>query len=183
MRQARDKVFFKSLLLPSIRPSPQISHLSRTMNIPQIEPVIRPASQGRVLRAFGEEATILLDGAATGGRFTSFMEVTPPTAGPPPHYHEREDEWFHVLEGTVSFFANGQWTDAHPGDEVFVPRQSVHTFKNNTDSPTRMLIHTAPSGFETFFAKAAEQFAKPEGPDMALIIQIAADHGIHFVET
>ena len=45
-----------------------------------------------------------------------------------------------------------------------------------------MLIQTSPSGFEKFFAEAAEEFAKPGGPDMQRVVQIAEAHGIHFVE-
>ena len=149
---------------------------------PALPPAIVQHHQGRILHAFGEEVTVLLDGTQTGGAVTLFVETTPPGGGPPPHFHEREDEWFHVLEGCVSFYTGGQWTDAHPGDVVFVPRQSVHTFRNNTGHPVRMLIHTAPSGFETFFAEAAEEFAQPGGPDMDRCMAIAASHGIHFVQ-
>jgi len=134
------------------------------------------------LHAFGEQVTILLHGAQTGGLFTAFLEVTPPGGGPPPHYHEREEEWFYVLEGCVSIFVDDQWTDVQAGDAFFAPRGCVHTFKNNTDRPTRMLIHTSPSGFEHFFAEAAEEFGRPGGPDMNQAVAIAARHGIHFVQ-
>lgn len=149
---------------------------------PTLAPVIAQPGTGRVLRAFGEEVTVLLSGSQTGGRFTAFLETTPPGGGPPPHFHEREHEWFYVLEGCVSFCAEGKWTDAHPGDVVFAPRQGVHTFKNNTGRPTRMLIHTSPSGFENFFAEAAEEFARPGGPDMNRAIAIASKYGIRFVQ-
>ncbi len=135
-----------------------------------------------VLRAFGEEVTILLSGEQTGGAFTMFAETTPPGEGPPPHFHEREDEWFYVIEGCVSFFVDGKWTDARAGDAVFAPRKGVHAFKNNTAQPTRMLIHASPCGFENFFAEAAEEFAKPGGPDMARAVGIAEKYGIHFVQ-
>lgn len=150
---------------------------------PALTPVIVRPGEGRRLSAFGEEVTVMLDGTQTGGQFTAFVEVTPPGGGPPPHLHEREDEWFYVLEGCVSFLADGRWTDAYPGDVVFAPREGVHTFKNNTDRPTRMLIHAAPSGFERFFAEAAEEFARPGGPDMARAVSIAGQHGIRFVQT
>lgn len=144
-------------------------------------PVIVQPGEARVLHAFGEEVRVLLDGARTGGAVVMWTETTPPEGGPPPHWHEREDEWFHVLEGVVSFFVNGEWVDAHPGDVVFAPRGQVHTFQNRTAAPTKMLIHASPSGFETFFARAAEEFGKPGGPDMARAVAIAEAHGIHFV--
>ncbi len=146
-----------------------------------LSPAIVQPGAGRVLRAFGEEVTFLLGPEHTGGALFEFVEVTPPGGGPPPHYHEREDEWFYVLEGRVSFLAGGKWTETSPGATVFVPRQSVHTFKNTGSTPSKMLVHTSPSGFEKFFAAAAAEFARPGGPDMNRAVQIAAEHGIHFV--
>jgi quercetin dioxygenase-like cupin family protein len=142
--------------------------------------VVQPG-EGRVCRLFGEEITIQLDAKQTGGKFTAFIEVTPPGGGPPPHTLAIEDEWFLVLEGRMSFFADGQWTDASPGTAFFAPRKSVHTFKNVGDKHSRMLVHTSPSGIEKFFAVAHDEFAKPGGPDMNRAMTIAAQHGISFV--
>lgn len=69
-----------------------------------------------------------------------------------------------------------------PGGTVFMPRGVVHTFKNVGDEPSRMLVMTTPSGFEKFFARCSEEFAKPGGPDMSRIIEIGVEHGIHFVQ-
>ena len=139
-------------------------------------------NDARVLRAFGLEITILLDGERTGGALTMWAEITPPGAGPPPHYHLNEDEIFHVIEGRMAFFLNGEWLEVGPGGTAFMPRGIVHTFKNVGDQPSRMLNMTTPSGFEKFFARCADEFAKANGPDMSRIIEIGAEHGIHFVQ-
>lgn len=141
-----------------------------------------PREGVRVLHAFGEEVHLHLTGAQTGGLFTQWTEITPPGGGPPPHYHTKEDEWFYVVEGKVSFLLDGAWRDAEPGSGVFIPKKSVHAFKNTGNGPSRMVITTSPAGFEDFFGLAAEEFAGPGGPDMGRVVQIAADHGIHFVE-
>lgn len=138
-------------------------------------------NDARVLHAFGEEVTILLDGERTGGKLTMWTEVTPPGGGPPPHYHSSEDETFHVLEGRVAFLVNGDWHEVGPGGAAFMPGGVVHTFKNVGEQPSRLLIATTPSGFENFFARCAEEFAKPCGPDMSRIAEIGAEHGVHFV--
>jgi len=143
---------------------------------------IHPAAADRVFRAFGEEVHLYLTGEETGGLFTQWLEITAPGGGPPPHYHTKEDEWFYVLEGTVSFFREGAWQEVEPGTSVWCPRGSIHAFKNTGDTPSRMLLTTSPSGFEVFFARAAEEFAKAGGPDMPRVIELAAEHGIHFVE-
>ena len=110
-----------------------------------------------------------------------WTNITPPGGGPPPHYHVNEDEWFVVQEGRMSFFADGQWQEVRAGGVVFAPRGSVHTFKNVGDQPSRMIVSTSPAGFETFFSRCAEEFANPEGPNMERIIEISAEHGIHYV--
>ena len=63
----------------------------------------------------------LLDGKQTGEKFTAFLNISPPGCGPGPHYHEREDEWFYIVEGQVSFLMNGTWTDVFPGDLHILP--------------------------------------------------------------
>ena len=133
------------------------------------------------MRAFGEEVVIHLSGEQTGGSASVWTEITPPGGGPPPHYHENEDEWFLVQEGRVAFFSAGEWHEPGIGALVFMPRHHVHTFKNVGETPSRMLITTAPSGFEKFFARCEEEFTKPSGPDMARIAAISAEHGIHFL--
>jgi hypothetical protein len=45
-----------------------------------------------------------------------------------------------------------------------------------------MLVMTMPSGIEKFFARCAEEFGKPgEPPEMARLVEIGVEHGIHFV--
>lgn len=167
---ARHGIYFHTLAGVKAPPHPK----------PTLPSLIVPADKGRSLHAFGDEVIVMLDGAQTGGNFTSFVDVTPPGGGPPPHWHEREDEWFHVLEGRVSFYDGHQWHDALPGDSVFAPRGKVHTFKNNSGMSTRMLVHTSPSGFETFYAEAAAEFARRDGPDMQRAVAIAGKYGIRF---
>lgn len=147
----------------------------------EIEPAITLPGQGPVLRAFGEEVTILLCGGQTGDKFTLFHEVTPPGGGPPLHYHKQDDEHFYVLEGQASFCKDGQWTEVPAGTAVFMPKGTVHAFKNVGQTPLRQLIQTTPAGFETFFARCADEFAKLRGPDMERVKEISAEHGIYFV--
>lgn len=147
-----------------------------------VKPELTPAGQGRVLRAFGDETTILLGGEQTGGSYAMILNVTPPGGGPPPHKHDHEDELFYVLEGRASFLAEGKWTDALPGSAAFMPKGSVHTFKNAGDTPLKLVVTVSPSGFEKFVEKCAAEFAKPGAPDMARIMGYADEHGIHFVQ-
>jgi quercetin dioxygenase-like cupin family protein len=145
-------------------------------------PTFRLPGQGRVIRAFGDEVIMHLEGEDTGGALSLWTNITPPGGRPPPHYHLKEDECFQVQEGRLSFLVDGHWQEVGPGGVVFAPRGSVHTFKNVGDKPSRMTISTSPAGFETFFSRCAEEFAKPAGPDMERIVAISAEHGIHYVQ-
>ena len=158
---------------PNVEANPPISSLAGSL-------LVR-ANKGRTLHAFGHAVVILLDGKQTGEKFTAFLNVTPPGSGPGLHYHEREDEWFYIVEGRVSFFLNGPWTDMFPGDCVYAPRGSVHSFKNNSDQTIRVFINIAPSGFERFFAEAAEWWANPER-DMSRLATIEEKYGTFSVK-
>lgn len=146
-----------------------------------LEPVIIPPGDRPVYSAFGDQITVHISGEESGGKFTMFTDVTMPGGGPPLHYHENEDEWFYVLEGSVEFHKDGRWTEVPVGGAAFMPKGCVHTFRNPGNTPLKMLVHAAPSGFEIFFARCAEEFKNPKGPDMNRILEISAEHGIHFV--
>ena len=143
-------------------------------------PTVVPPSQARILEAFGDRVTFHLTGRDTGGVCTAFLVETAPGGGPPPHWHDHEDEWFLVLEGSAEFFKEGVWTAVPAGTAVFAPRGSVHAFRNAGQTVLRQVIHTSPSGFENFFARIAEEFHREGGPDMERVVAISAEHGIHY---
>lgn len=148
---------------------------------PSLPSALTLPADAKVLRAFGDEVTVLLSGAQTGGAFAMMQIVTPPGGGPPPHCHQREDEWFYVVEGRAEFWRDGTWTEVPGGSAVFLPRGSHHTFRNAGDGPLRLIVHTAPAGFEVFFERVAEVFHRPGELDMPCILEIAAEHGIEFL--
>ena len=92
---------------------------------------------------------------------------------------------FLVVEGSVRFLANGEWTEPlGPGSIVYTPRGVVHTFQNAGETPCRQLVIVTPSGFEQFFFKSAAAFAAAgEGgrPDLARLLAISEEHRIEFV--
>lgn len=160
--------------------------MSTTPTPPSGATCLVPPDGGRNISAFGDDATILLSGKDTDGKYTMFISRTPPGGGPPVHCHMNEDEWFHVLEGHAQFFKDGQWLDGHAGASVYTPRGVVHTFRNAGTTPLKMLVHVAPSGFENFFSRCEVEFnnAKSEGrpPDMAALEKICGEHGIRIVK-
>jgi quercetin dioxygenase-like cupin family protein len=84
-----------------------------------------------------------------------------PGIEPPLHVHRNEDEWYYVLDGTVTFHVGSDTYAGQPGSLVFLPRGLPHTFTIQTPS-VRMLLLNAPGGFERMFELA------PSTPDQAV---------------
>jgi quercetin dioxygenase-like cupin family protein len=52
----------------------------------------------------------------------------------------RTNELVTVLEGRLRLRVGGETCEAEPGDEVFIPRDAVHSVKNIHDGTTRWLF-------------------------------------------
>lgn len=146
----------------------------------RVASIVRPGDGQRV-RAFGNEIEFMLSGEQTAGSFTLGLAEVPAGNGPPLHVHFADDEMFIILEGEYSVCVDGEWTNAGPGSVVYLPRGSEHTFKVVGATPGRHWVLTTPSGFERYFARAAEVFAVPGPPDGAKLAAINADHRVAFV--
>lgn len=147
---------------------------------PQARATIVQAGEGTPVDAFGSEIRFALTAEHTSGALTLGLATVPPGEGPPPHLHRDEDELFIILDGRYSILAHGTWTEVGPGAVVYVPRGSVHTFRNAGESLAKHWVLTTPSGFEQFYARCEAVFAAPGAPDMSRILAISAAHGIEF---
>lgn len=110
--------------------------------------------EGKTLALVGDLYRFLASSGDTGGRYSLLHAIIGPGSGPPLHRHEREDEIFFVLKGTVTFSSDGASTQFGPGGFVHLPIGTKHRFGNDTSEPAEMLILTAPAGFEAFVEAA-----------------------------
>lgn len=94
---------------------------------------------------------IVTAAAETQGRIFAIEAFEPPGGGPPLHVHGREDEYFLVLEGEVSFYIDGRVIRAEAGESAFVPRGAQHCFRNTSSRPARLLVLFTPGAIEGFF--------------------------------
>ncbi len=121
----------------------------------------------------------ILATADTGGAMSITDSVSPPNSGPPRHIHHDADETFVLLTGDAEFWLAGETMTRGPGQTVFVPRGTEHTFRVVSDTACRHLVILTPGGFEGFFAEMAEgRYRIPE--DMERIGEIAARHHLTF---
>jgi quercetin dioxygenase-like cupin family protein len=146
---------------------------------------VLPAGEAKCVSLVGDVYQFLSEGEETGGRFAMIEATVSPQGGPPPHIHRREDELFYVLEGELEFLYNGQKTNASPGAFVYLPRNTLHCFKNIGAKPARMIVEVVPSGLEKFFQEAGTPLpsasAKPvpvTPGDIDKLKTVAAKYGI-----
>ncbi len=121
----------------------------------------------------------ILKTADSGGAMAIVDSVSPAGSGPPRHIHRVEDEVLVILSGEIEWWTAGKTGFAGPGDTVFVPRGTEHTFRAVGDRPSRHLIILTPGGFEGFFGEMAKgQFGIPQ--DMEKINESARRHNLDF---
>ncbi len=127
----------------------------------------------------GHRFRTMLSAGASGGGLSIVETVSRPGYGPPRHIHHDADEVFVLLTGDLEFWLDGVRSTHGPGETVFVPRGTPHTFRVIGDIPSRHLVIFTPGGFEAFFAEmAAGQFRLPQ--DMGRVTEIAARHHLSF---
>ena len=133
---------------------------------------------------------ILTSGAQTGGAYSLMWQLCPnKDSGPGPHFHD-QDEQFFVLEGEITYRANGQELKASTGSFVLIPRGTVHSFRVDSETATLLNSYT-PAGFErmsmelgepalTRTIPPADRPAIPGGFEKAL--KLFEEIGMHIVQ-
>ena len=122
--------------------------------------LILPPGGGRAYPMGRISAIFKADGNETAGRYSiSEWWLEPHTKGPGAHAHP-EDDVFFVIDGTMSFFADGKWTDAPKGSFVLVPGGTTHDFENRGSTRAGALNISAPGNFEKEMPAIAEWFAE-----------------------
>nr|BAM14074.1 putative cupin 2 domain-containing protein [Streptomyces lavendulae] len=105
-------------------------------------------------------------------------------SGSPLHVHRKEDEWWYVLDGEMTFWVAGQAYHAAPGSFVYGPQDQPHTFQ--VTSPEARFLHvTEPGGFDGFLRALARPAPSLELPPHDVVLPalehvraIAAEFGI-----
>jgi mannose-6-phosphate isomerase-like protein (cupin superfamily) len=95
--------------------------------------------------------TIKATAESTNGALAFVEASVPPGGGPPPHVHQASDEAYYVLGGQLDVLDGDRTLSVGAGDFVFIPRGTLHRFKNVGVDAVRMLFLFTPAGFEGLF--------------------------------
>jgi quercetin dioxygenase-like cupin family protein len=152
-----------------------------------IDPIALQAGEGEAIWSFGVLATIKASHETTAGRVAVIEHLAPQGAGSPLHVHHREDEWFYVTEGALTFWVGGEVIEAPAGSFVYGPRDIPHTFLVSSPE-ARFLLVTEPAGFEGFMRAMGQPaptltIPPPTAPpsDLAPLVAAAAEYGIEIL--
>ncbi len=154
----------------------------------------------------GDQFTFLKTAATTNGRYTLAEALIPPGAGPIPHIHHREDEWFYFPDGGLQLqmgdnvypdtnyknIPDGEnlpkehlhVTNTNPGDLFYGPKNHVHGFYNPGTKPERIVFVWTPGGIENYFQAVGQPITDPSKPPLitpenkALFVSLAPEYGI-----
>jgi quercetin dioxygenase-like cupin family protein len=145
--------------------------------------------EGHSLWLAGELYTEKAVGKETGGAFALAEATTPAGGGPPPHIHHREDEAIYVLEGELEFMVEGETIKAGAGSFLYVPRGTLHTYRNVGTGPARYLGMVTPAGLEKFFeevgvptATSGKSSPPPfEQEDVDRLLAVAPKYGLEIL--
>jgi mannose-6-phosphate isomerase-like protein (cupin superfamily) len=145
-----------------------------------------PAGEGQSIWIVGDTHTLKAVGEDTNGAYMLLEVSVSPQAGPPPHIHHREDEFYYVLEGELEILDGDRTFIASAGSYVYIPRETLHRFKNVGEAPARMLVFFTPAGMEGFFLEVGMPAqeggtAPPLGPEeIERTLAAAPKYGMEF---
>ncbi len=123
---------------------------------PTAPPVVVDSSSVAAVRGPGCGTTkFLVSGAQSAGAF-ALLESRECQQVTGWHRHNRTDEAFYVIEGTLNVFLNGQVHRLRAGDYVFIPRGTPHAQGNPEATPNRLLVTITPAGFDELLKYRAE---------------------------
>lgn len=152
------------------------------------KPVFRPTGTAPAVWGPGDLYSLLATGKETNNAFFQFEAIVPKGGGPPPHVHTREDESFYVVSGSLEMVLGDKTYQAKRGDFVYIPRGTVHRFKNVGGDMAVQLVTFVPAGMEGFFQevfpKVTDRTAAPPPVTEELIRRMneaAPTYGVEFV--
>jgi mannose-6-phosphate isomerase-like protein (cupin superfamily) len=138
------------------------------------------AATGERIRLGGDEVTVHVDSAESGGAVLA-LEVRIPAGGGPPALHRHEPaETYRVERGELAIYRAGTGGDvervvAGPGAVVHIPGRREHTVRNESGEEAAAYVTFVPGAPMEGFIRAAA--ALGDAP-MEEVLAVASRHGV-----
>lgn len=136
-------------------------------------------SEGEIIQFLGHPRIFKTTPAENGGAYLQYESSTAPGGGAPPHWHREEDEAFFVLAGQYEFLVGETRFVATTGAFAFVPRGTVHAFKNTGQDVGRLLITVTPGTQHEGLIREVSELTAREGkqPELSRLAGLAEKYG------
>lgn len=103
--------------------------------------------------------TVRITSRQTGGAYCVCEMTTKPGDGVPLHVHDRDEEFYYILEGAYEIQAGDNQFTAEPGSMVVIPQNVPHSFRNDGNAIARALMIFRPGGFDELVGELREATA------------------------
>ncbi len=98
----------------------------------------------------GSDSSLKASVVSTGGHFTLIESNT--DGGAPMHIHTREDEYFYVVDGTITVTCGDKDFEVGPRGFAFLPRNIPHKW-DVIGARATVLMMTVPAALDEFLAE------------------------------
>ena len=122
-----------------------------------VSPFVLAGGEGERMLAAEQLYTIMGTESSSDGLFVSLMTEGPVGPAIPKHLHEKVAETFFCLNGAMEMFAGDRFVTLEPGDFLFIPPRTPHSFRLLKNG-TRFLGFVTPGNFEAFFRYLCQPF-------------------------
>ena len=138
-----------------------------------------PAPKDQPFDFHGATLSVQVATADTGGAYCVLNATHLSNRGPALHVHPLGAETFVVLEGSYTFFADGNEIDVGPGEVVSIPAGIAHRWVAGPTGGVSVIV--SPPGLEEYFWGVSLESRR--GPlSFAREMEIGAAHGQDFLE-
>jgi quercetin dioxygenase-like cupin family protein len=119
-----------------------------------LNPYVRSADEHQKIRWIGGSTlSVVLDSAATGGQLMVVRSDARLGDAAPVHVHDREDESFLVLSGSMLVWVGDDRYEVSEGGICMLPRKIPHAYRVTSQTATFLNLST-PAGLEQAFREA-----------------------------
>lgn len=154
------------------------------------KPTMVKPDEGDLFATMGSLLFVKVGAKETEKTYTLVEIKLGPQGEMPLHSLEKQDECLYVREGTIKVTVGDKTYESGPGGFFFVPKGTVHSFRNVGNKPARVLAMTKPAGLEDFIAAACDKGKdalamppKPEMKDLERLRKVGERHGVKVVAT
>lgn len=123
--------------------------------------------------------TVRITSRQTAGAFCVCEMTTMPGDGVSSHVHDRDEEFYYILEGAYQMQAGDEQFTAEAGSLVVIPPDLPHQFRNVGEVPARALMIFRPGGFDEL-GDEMRQAAAAGTLDPKQRVAIFNKWGVHF---